>query len=146
MSQFGSFGNCVWTLCLHPSPIPLLLATPLVIHEKSWQSIEVVETFLSTILSLKSCSHSGTSCSSPLRNSSSSSFLVALFHPDTNTRSKLVNSRNHLHYPSQKQWLPGIHGKQEPPRRARLGAPTCSHEITNQQIGSQLLQTDASPD
>ena len=74
---------------------------------------------------------------------------VALFHPDTNTRTKLVNSRTHLHYPSQKRWLPGIRGKQEPPRRARLGAPTCSHEslvgcfptITNQPTGRQLLQT-----
>ena len=27
----------------------------------------------------------------------------------------------------QKQWLPGIRGKKEPPRRARSGAPTCSH-------------------
>ena len=61
----------------------------------------------------------------------------------------LVNSHTHLHYPSQKQWLPGIRGKQEPPRRARLGAPTCSHESlvgcfpthTNQLTGSQLLQT-----
>ena len=36
---------------------------------------------------------------------------VALFHPDTNARSMLVSSRTHLHYPSQKQWLPGIRGK-----------------------------------
>ena len=31
------------------------------------------------------------------------------------------------HYPSQKQWLKGIRGKQEPPRRGPPGAPTCSH-------------------
>ena len=41
---------------------------------------------------------------------------VALFRPDSKARSKLVSSRTHLHYPSQKQWLPGIRGKQEPPR------------------------------
>ena len=52
---------------------------------------------------------------------------VALFCPDTNARSMLVNARTHLHYPSQKQWLPGMRGKQEPPHRARFGAPTCSH-------------------
>ena len=52
---------------------------------------------------------------------------VALFRPDTIARSMLANSRTHLHYPSQKQWLPGMRGKQEPPRRARSGAPTCSH-------------------
>ena len=39
-----------------------------------------------------------------------------------------LHARSHLHYPSQKQWLPGMRGKQEPPRRARAGAPTCSHE------------------
>ena len=37
------------------------------------------------------------------------------------------HSLTHLHYPSQKQWLPGMCGKQEPPRRAPPGAPTCSH-------------------
>ena len=71
---------------------------------------------------------------------------VALFRPDTNARSMLVNSRTHLHYPSQKQWLPGMRGKQEPPHRARSGAPTCSHETlvgcspthTNQPTGRQL--------
>ena len=36
-----------------------------------------------------------------------------IFYPDTNTRSMLVKSRTHLHYPSQKRWLPGIRGKQE---------------------------------
>ena len=50
---------------------------------------------------------------------------VALFHPDTNARSKLNSSRTHLH--TQKQWLPGIRGKQEPPRRAPPGAPMCFH-------------------
>ena len=38
------------------------------------------------------------------------SYQVALFRPDSNARSKLVSSRTHLHYPSQKQWLPGIRG------------------------------------
>ena len=31
------------------------------------------------------------------------------------------------HYPSQKRWLPSVRGVQKPPRRARRGAPTCSH-------------------
>ena len=31
--------------------------------------------------------------------------------------------------PSQRQWLPGMRGKQEPPRRARSRAPTCSHPL-----------------
>ena len=53
---------------------------------------------------------------------------VALFSPDTNARSILIRAHTHLNYPSQKQWLPGIREKQEPPRRARSGAPTCSHE------------------
>ena len=76
-------------------------------------------------------------------------FELHIFNPDTNTRTRLVNSRTRLHYPSQKRWLPGLRGKQEPPRRARFGAPTCSHESlvgcfptnTNQPTGSQLLQT-----
>ena len=38
---------------------------------------------------------------------------VALFRPDTNAHSMLIYSGNHLHNPSQKQWL----GEQEPPRR-----------------------------
>ena len=50
-----------------------------------------------------------------------------IFYPDTNTRTKLVNARTHLHYPSQKRWLPGVRGLRKPPRRARCGAPTCSH-------------------
>ena len=33
---------------------------------------------------------------------------VALFPPDTNVRSILIRAHTHLHYPSQKQWLPGI--------------------------------------
>ena len=53
---------------------------------------------------------------------------VALFRPDINAHSMPVNAHTHLHYPSQKQWFPGMRGKQEPPRRARSGAPTCSHE------------------
>ena len=53
---------------------------------------------------------------------------VALFSPDINAHSMLVNARTHLHYPSQKQWLPSMRGKQEPPHRARSAAPTCSHE------------------
>ena len=53
---------------------------------------------------------------------------VALFRPDINAHSMLVNAHTHLHYPSQKQWLPGMGVKQEPPRRAHSGAPTCSHE------------------
>ena len=36
-----------------------------------------------------------------------------IFHPDTNARSKFDGSRTHLHYPSQKRWLPGDRGKQE---------------------------------
>ena len=36
---------------------------------------------------------------------------VALFRPDTNALSMLVNSGTHLHYLSQKQWLPGIRGE-----------------------------------
>ena len=53
---------------------------------------------------------------------------VALVRPDTNARSRHVNARSHLNFPCQKQWLPGMRGKQEPPRRARSSAPTCSHE------------------
>ena len=52
---------------------------------------------------------------------------VALFRLDTNARSILVTAHSHLNYPCQKQWLPGIRGTQEPQRRARSGAPTCSH-------------------
>ena len=54
-------------------------------------------------------------------------FFEVHFRQD-NARSMLVKSRTHRHDPSEKQWLPSIRGKQEPPRRARLGAPTCSHE------------------
>ena len=67
---------------------------------------------------------------------------VALFRPDTNARSMLVKSRTHIHYPSQKQWLPGISGKQEPARRARLGAPTCptlTDEQRQQRVGLRAL-------
>ena len=54
-------------------------------------------------------------------------FELHIFHPDTSTRSKIVNSRTDLHYPSQKQWLPSVRGIRKPPRRARHGAPTWSH-------------------
>ena len=37
-------------------------------------------------------------------------FELHIFHPDTNARSKIVSSRTHLHYPSQKRWLPGVRG------------------------------------
>ena len=56
-----------------------------------------------------------------------SSSLLHIFHPDTNARSKLVNPRTHLHYPSQQRWLPRDRGMRQPPRRASRGAPTCSH-------------------
>ena len=61
-----------------PDPVPLLLAAPLVIHEKSCESIDVVERPDSP---LKSCTHSSKSCNSSLRNSSSSSVLC-VFHAD----------------------------------------------------------------
>ena len=76
-------------------------------------------------------------------------FELHIFHPDTNARSKIDSSRIHLHYPSQKRWLPGVRGIRKPPRKARRGAPASSHESlvgcfptnTNQPTGSQLLQT-----
>ena len=41
VSQFGSFGGkCGNTQCL-PEPVPLLLATPLVIHKKNWQCLDI---------------------------------------------------------------------------------------------------------
>ena len=57
----------------------------------------------------------------------SSVHQLHIFHPDANTRKRLVKSRTHLHNPSQKRWLPGVRGIRKPPRRARRGAPTCSH-------------------
>ena len=74
---------------------------------------------------------------------------VALFHPDTNARSKLVSSRTHLHTQVRSSGSQVYMGKKETPRRAPPGAPTCSHEPlvgcspthTNQPTGSQLLQT-----
>ena len=39
-----------------------------------------------------------------------------------------IYGRPHLIYPCQKRWLPGMREKQEPPRIAPPGAPTCSHE------------------
>ena len=70
---------------------------------------------------------------------------VALFRPDTNARSMLVNAHTHLHYASQKQCLPGMRGKQEPPRRARSGAPTCSHESLVGMFSHAHQSTAASP-
>ena len=58
--------------CAYPDPVPLLLAVPFVIREKSWESIDVVEH------SYPPDSLCGHSCNSSLRNSSSSSFLLVL--------------------------------------------------------------------
>ena len=72
-------------------------------------------------------------------------FELHIFHPDTNTRTRLVNSRTHLHYPSQK---PDVRGIRKPPRRARRGAQTCSHE-SRRMFSHEHQSTDwepASPD
>ena len=53
--------------------------------------------------------------------------VLHIVHPDTITHSKIVSSRTRLHYPSQKRWLPSDRGIRKPPRRARRGAPACSH-------------------
>ena len=58
---------------------------------------------------------------------SSSNILSSHFPSDSITHSEVVSSRTHLHYPSQKRWLPGVRGIGKPPRRARRGAPACSH-------------------
>ena len=84
ISQFWSFGKCVQTHCAYPNPVPLLLATPLVIHEKNWKCLDVhatgfhvalQELLSSTKFSLNSCGQSGESCNSSRCTSSSSSFL-----------------------------------------------------------------------
>ena len=49
----------------HPNPVPLLLATPLVIHEKNWKCQ----------FSLHSCSQSSNSCNRSLCTSSRPSFF-----------------------------------------------------------------------
>ena len=67
---------------------------------------------------------------------------VAIFHPDTNTRSKLVNSRTHLHYPSQKQWLPvfvGYRNHRAEPVSVLRRAPTLTDEQRQQRVGIRAL-------
>ena len=70
--------------CAYPSPVPLLLATPLVIHEKNWKCLDPQAQgfpvapkgqFLSTKFSLNSCSQSGNSCNGSLCTSTCPSFL-----------------------------------------------------------------------
>ena len=67
----------------YPNPVPRLLATPLVIHEKNWKCLDVQATGFPVALqehfhqpnSTNSCSQSGKSCNSSLCTSSSSLFL-----------------------------------------------------------------------
>ena len=73
---------------------------------------------------------------------------MALFELHFAVLTPMLTECSSLNYPCQKQWLPGIRGKQEP-RRARSGAPTCSHESLvglfshayQQPAGRQLLWT-----
>ena len=65
----------------YPSPVPLLLAAPLEVHEKKWQYLDAQATGLSkglrssTNFSLNSCSQSGKSCNRSLCTSSRRLFL-----------------------------------------------------------------------
>ena len=70
-------------------------------------------------------------------------FELHIFHPDTITRSKIVSSRTHLHYPSQKRWLPGDswetgNHRAEPVSVLRR-APTVTDEQHQQRVGSRAL-------
>ena len=85
ISQFGSFGKCVNCAC--PSPVPLLLATPLVTHEKNWKCLDVQASVFcrgtkgllsSTKFFLHSCSQSGKSCNKSLCTSSRPCFLFSV--------------------------------------------------------------------
>ena len=74
VSQFRSFGKWEKTPCLPGNGTTFARGS----IGNSWEEMGVCWcgwTFLSTRFSLKSCSHSGGSCDSSLRNSSSSSFL-----------------------------------------------------------------------
>ena len=70
--------------CVYPSPVPLLLAAPLEIHEMTWKcpdfpalgfSKALLEYFHQLKFSLKSCCQSGNSCDISLCTSSDSPFL-----------------------------------------------------------------------
>ena len=84
ISQFGSFGKNVYTLCL-PNQVPLLLAAPLAIHEMTWKCLDfhaldfskaLLKYFHQPKFFLNSCSQSGNSCDISLCTSSRSSFLL----------------------------------------------------------------------
>ena len=67
-------------------------------------------------------------------------FEYALFRPDINGHSMLINAHTHLtYYPSQKQWLQGMRGETgataQSPIFVLRRAPTLSDEQRQQRVG-----------
>ena len=67
--------------------------------------------------------------------------LWHIFHPDTNARTRLVNSRTYLHYPSQKRWLVfvGEGNHRAEPVAVLRRAPTLTDEQRQQRVCSRAF-------
>ena len=87
ISQFGSSGKCVYTPYAYPSPVLLLLATPLVIHEKKWKCVDGLGTLSSK---LQKKTH-------PKTLSSKKTFVQKHFRPKTlSTQNTFVQTEDNF--------------------------------------------------